>query len=286
MLTIQQIKQWAIEATPIRIIVERFVENFGAPVHDYVGPSAVISLFAGRLVVLTPAASALVELPFEARQAVHERSLAALSESYRCGNDSGDVRLITALTLDVEHTSEREQSFTIRLSINHSAPRPLPAHMSALLRIVRDQLGVRADAVADAVDTIMTWVEPEPLGPAWEAGQVVLLPHVVTAFETHDTVYLRTGQLSVSAGEVDESRSSLYRLRDKVLTCVDNATVVLPTRGSSAPSCTAELEQHETIRWQLPCGGGVITRRGFPFANPPRIIVRRDDDRGIYVQRA
>jgi hypothetical protein len=273
----------AVEYTRIRIIVERLVEEDARPVHDYEGPSAVISGFACRLAALTPAGRAVIELPFEAARAVYERASVARDEPHRRRADTGSIRLVTSLALDVDSPMGSEQSFAVQMSINHTAPRPWPPRMSALLRLVRDRFGARGDGFADAFDVAMTWIEPEPLGLFWDAGEPVQLPHVVTAFACDEPVYVRVGQPSALRGPP----STLYRLRDKVLTWIDNATVVPPLTGEpGALPLTAELGQLGVTRWRLPCGGGVIARRATPdWSNPCQIVVRCDDDRGIYVQR-
>lgn len=265
----------------IRITVERLVEHDGHPIQEYEGPTAIITMFAGRLSALTPAGRALVEVPYATARAVYEMVVAARDESYRRRADTGTLRLVTSVEVDIDDVSQSRRAFKIRHEINHTAPTPWPSRLSALLRTVRDSFGMRRDAVADALDVAMTWIDAEPLGVLWDAGQPVQLPHVATAFvaEAIEDVYLRVGQPAVGGPP-----SPLYRLDCAgVLTCVDNEIVVPPLGGDpTALPLTAELGGLGVTRWRLPCGGGMIVRRAW---GQPQIVVRCDDSRGVFVQR-
>jgi hypothetical protein len=46
-----------------------------------------------------------------------------------------------------------------------------------------------------------------------------------------------------------------------------------------------ELGYLGVMRWDLPCGGAAIIRRGAPYWPGPQFVVRCNDARGIYVQR-
>lgn len=282
----------------LQITVERYVERDGKSPVAYEGPSAFVSSYLRRLAALVPGGCAVIELPFEAASAICELALAARGERQRRAGDTGNIRLITTLTLTLFPNGLLDDSFTVRASINHTAPRPWSAKLTTLLCRLRDEFGPRADAVADALDWMMMWIAPEPLGPLWSVGEVVRLAHVVTAFESDDPVYLRVGQPSPSGGP----HSSLYRIHDKVLTCIDDNTRVMPRIRAVMPPSYADAESRPmsgdlhgiadelgylgVMRWELPCGGAVITRRGAPYwPGYQQYVVRCNDTRGIYVQR-
>lgn len=271
-------KQRAVaEYSKLQITVERHVEHDQVGHRAYDGPSVFLSSYLRRLAALAPGGSAVVEVPFEAAIAIYDLACATRDDRTQHAIDTGDIRLITTLTLTMFPASGRDDVFTVCVRLNHTSPSPWSAPMSALLCRLRDELGPRTDAVADALDDVMTWIKSEPLDRLWDVGGVVRLPHVVTAFANDDRVYLRVGQVSPSGPP-----SSLYQLNDKVLTCVDTRTHVPPraTRGLAD-----DLGSLGVTRWELPCGGAVITRRGPPYWRES-LVVRCNDPRGIYVQRA
>lgn len=252
--------RYLVTATLVQLqIDEYFVPDLGPP-DDYQGPHLVATAHADRLATLGSAGRRICELPLATATTLLDAAMKARDEKIDLGVDTAIGRPLTVLTLRVDHARGAKQSFACRAVVNHYVPRALPPHWSTVLRIMRDVAG-RVDAVtADAWDRALTWSSPVELGALWQVGSAVRLPHVVTSIAHDGTLYLRTGQLP--------QPSRLYQLAEGVLTCLDDKTVIAPVER----------------RYILPCGGGVLMLQR-QWQKPLRIVIRAEDDRGIYVQR-
>lgn len=253
--------QLLIESTVVQLQIDEYFIPDLRPPEDYQGPQLVAIAHAGRLATLGSTGRLVRELSPETSVALLQAAQGAHEEVVREGYDTATGRTLTVLYLHVDHPRGLKHSFTCRAVINHHVPRALPPQWSALLRLMRDSAGLLSGEAADAWDRALTWTSPVDLGPVWLVGAPVRLPHLVTSVAHDGALYIRTGQ--------PPQASSLYLLSEGVLTCLDDQRVIAPVNG----------------RFVLPCGGGTLTLRR-EWQTPLRIVIRADDDRGIYVQRA
>lgn len=253
-----------LEMSRVELQVEVYFAADCAPPRDYQGPQLVAVVHAGRLATLTAGGREVRDFGREATVALLSELAQARGELVREGMDTACGRMTTSLRLSIYSPRGGESSFTLHGTVNHILPYPLPPRWSAALHMLRDALGPLGGATAEAWDLAMAWTAPVDLGPAFQAGAPVRVPHQVAAIvHGHgEALYLRTGQ--------PPGRSRLYRLAGEVLTDLDEGRVIAPSAEG---------------RWALPCGGGAVTvRRGWD--TPPGVLLRSDDDRGLYVQRA
>lgn len=252
--------RYLVTATVIQLQIDEYFSPDLGPPEDYQGPHLIATAHADRLVTLGSAGRCLRELPLATASALLGAAYKARDEEIQIGIDTAIGRPLTVLTLRVDHARGASHSFARRAVINHYGPRALPPQWSAVLRMLRDVMGPVDAGSADAWDRALTWSCPVELGPLWQVGTAVRLPHIVTSISHDGTLYLRTGQLP--------QPSSLYQLADGVLTCLDDQRVIAPVER----------------RYILPCGGGVLTLH-HEWQKPLRIVIRAAGDRGIYVQR-
>lgn len=253
--------QLLIDSTVVQLQIDEYFIPDLAPPYDYQGPQLIAIAYAGRLATLGSTGRLVRELPPEKRAALLTAAMGAREEEVHEGVDTATGRRLTVLLLHVDHPRGLSHSFTCRAVINHHVPRALPPQWSAMLRLLRDTAGPLGGEAADAWDRALTFASPVDLGPVWGVGAPVRLPHIVTTLAHDGALYLRTGQ--------PPQASSLYLLSDGVLTCLDDQRLVVPVDR----------------RFVLPCGGGTLTLRR-EWQSPLRIVIRADDERGIYVQRA
>jgi hypothetical protein len=258
------IEQMLLQATSISLQVDEYHQPDGGVADDYEGPHLFAVAFAGRLATLTSAGRLARRLPDEQMRVLLEASTAARGESVPPGMDTAVGRPLTVLRGRVDHARGPKESFSFSATVNHLVPSALPQGWSTLLRAMRDVVGVCPETVGNTWDLAMQWTGPVALGPKWDDGSVVRLPHVVTSFRTDSGFYLRSGQ--------PPGPSTLYRVTYK---SVENL------------SRRAFLEPEPTYarRWRLPCGGGVLASHE-EWNQPCRFVLRADDDRGLFVQRA
>ena len=269
------LRRLELDYCDLRLTVEEYYVHDGWSVADYPGPHVIAVVFSGRATALTPAGREQRSLDDDAVRNLH----ALAREIHRAppvepGFDTALGRTLTQLSLQFTAARGSADSFVVRGVVNHVSPRPLPPAWSQLLCALRDPFGPSSGDAADAWDRALTWCAPTDLGPLWHAGHAVLLPHVVTAFESDGPVYIRTGQPSPHAAPYRDVPSVLYRFDGTTLSCIDRRTTVAPS--PTPPGRPA--------RWRLPCGGGTLAVHT-DWAHPRRIVIRADDARGVYVQR-
>jgi hypothetical protein len=265
------LRRLELDACDLRLTVEEYFIQDDATVPDYPGPHLLAVVYAGRATALTPGGREVRPIHDDAVRQLHALATAACHDKYRPGIDTAIGRTYTSLELQFRHARGSAQSFVARIAVNHAAPGPLPPAWSALLGALREPFGASRGAFADAWDRALTWSAPIALGPHWDAGHVVRLPHVVTAFESESPVYIRTGQPSPHSGPFRDLPSVLYRFDGTTLTCIDDRTTIAPLFDART-------------RWRLPCGGGTLAVHT-DWDHPRRIVIRTDDARGVYVQR-
>jgi hypothetical protein len=260
-----------VDATALRLTVEEYFARDDMVVPGYLGPHVVAVVFASRATSLTAGGREVRPIERETARRLHALAAEARGEHIRPGVDTAIGRTITQLVLQLDHARGPSHSFVAHAVVNHMAARALPPAWSALLCGLRDAFGPSRGTLADAWDLALTWCGPVALGPTWDAGNAVILPHVVTGFACDDPVFVRTGQLSPEGTPYRDSPSVLYRFDGTTLTCVDDRTTVAPFDDGRS-------------RWRLPCGGATLTVHT-EWGRPRRIVIRCDDTRGVYVQR-
>lgn len=267
----EPLRHLQVDATALRLTVEEYFIRDDMTVPAYLGPHVVAVVFAGRATSLTAGGREVRSIERETARRLHALAAEVRGEHIRSGVDTAIGRTITQLTLQLDHARGSSHSFVAQAAVNHMAPHALPPAWSALLCGLRDAFGPSHGTLADAWDLALTWCGPIALGPTWDAGGAIIVPHVVTAFASDDPVFVRTGQLSPDGTPCRDAPSVLYRFDGTTLTCVDDDTAVLP------------LDDRRS-RWRLPCGGATL-RVHTEWDRPRRIVIRCDDARGVYIQR-
>lgn len=246
---------------------------------DYRGPVFLAVAHANRIVSLTEHGRVVRPLPVDlAAGLIHAAGLAR-REEIDLGVDTANGRTITTLRIRIDDPRGAADSYSFTARVNHCAPRALPRRWSALLVGLRDAIGELGTADAACWDRALTWAGPVDLGPAWRRRAAVRLPHLVTCVEPDGPLFIRTGQPTAPGAPYRARPSVLYRLDPPLFGHSSAVTLTCPDDGSVvAPDDTR-------LRWQLPCGGGVVMYH-HEWQQPPRVVIRVDDlERGIYVQR-
>ena len=107
-------KQRVVAAySKLQITVERYVEHEIGLYDDYEGPSAFVCSYMRRLAALAPGGAAVIEVPIEAAQAIYELACATRGERERRRIDTGNIRLITSLTMTLLPIGDLDGSFTV-----------------------------------------------------------------------------------------------------------------------------------------------------------------------------
>jgi hypothetical protein len=263
---IELYEQLAAYAGVIELRVEHYIHHDGfPPIHDYAGPQLIVIAHAGKLVTIHELGRHVEDLDLGRMMELIELGLAACDERQADGGiDTAIARPMTSYHLRV-YRALREADRSASHSINHYAARALGPAYSALLAALRETSGAVHPSAARAWDRAATWMCAQPLGDMFDLGQPVPLPRLVNAFACNETVYFRAGQAP--------DPSELYRLDGNQLSWL---------RGNDPPIPLTMLDH---LRYELPCGGGVIELHQ-EWEQPRRIYVRNvDPARGIWVQR-
>jgi hypothetical protein len=253
----------------LRLTIEEYRIRGDLTVDDYPGPDVLAVVFGGRAAVMTPSGREVRRLTEDGVRRLHALAHQIHREPVQRSIHTELGHVCTRLTLHYTPARGLAGAFVAHVRVNHGAPRTLTPAWTALLCAMRDPFGPGRGMFAEMWDRALTWSAPTALGAMWDAGHAVVLPHIVTAFETDGPIYLRTGQPLPTAPYRDVP-SVLYRFDGTTLTCVDRRTTVAPI-----------LDQ--PMRWELPCGGGTLAVH--TNWDRRRIVIRADDTRGIYVQR-
>jgi len=183
----------------------------------------------------------------------------------KLGIDTSTGRTFTELRLRIDDA--RGERLLSDARVNHSVPRFLGPAWSSFLRVLRDASGPLPEPLEHAWSHAMRWAAPVELGPAWNAGQVVAIPHRWTSFALAGAAYLRTGQAPLT--------SKLYRIdpvAPRLELLVDGTAIDVPVRHG--------------IPTRLPCGAADVVVHAPWQADPVLDLRVLDAARWPYVQRA
>lgn len=286
-MDLERLEAWC---TKLSLVVEEYFQPDDLFATDYRGPSLLATVFAGRLASLTADGTRVSDCPVPVTKMLLETAALARAEKIEPAPDTAVGRRLTSLSVRVDAARGVETSFAFHATLNHLCPTFLPPAWSSLLRTLRDQLGPGSGALADAWDLALVWAAPFALGPHFDAGMAVRLPHVVTTLEHAGPLYVRTGQ--------PPGPSTLYRVTAHGIEAIGSAHRAASSEPPARPAETHRPSHSEApLRWPLPCGGGTVLavresfgadRFGANRSGPPvlQYVLRTDDARGLYVQKA
>ena len=257
----------AIAVTSVELRCDEYwVPDLGIPT-GYDGPRFVVVAFGERVAIQCGTCTGAVAAvdPALAAEIVAAAREAFNAAPVRQGIDTAVGRMVTALRLRIDDA--RGERLLSDAAVNHCAPRMLSPAWSYFLRVVRDACGPLSAPLEQALAHALRWAAPLELGPMWDAGQVVRVPHWWTSFAVTGAAYLRTGQ--------PPATSHLYRIAPaspRLEHLVDGGAIDVPIRHATPT--------------RLPCGAAEVVIEA-PWQADPVLEVRvLDGARWAYVQRA